>query len=62
VRPLAAQLATMPSFRRPAPGRARRRAGAALALLERHGIVAPQDLPLRIVPDDPAALDGWRFA
>jgi mannose-6-phosphate isomerase-like protein (cupin superfamily) len=26
------------------------------------GILAPHDLPLRIRPDDPAALDGWRFA
>jgi hypothetical protein len=26
------------------------------------GILGPQDLPLRIRPDDPAALDGWRFA
>jgi hypothetical protein len=26
------------------------------------GILAPHDLPLRIRPADPAALDGWRFA
>lgn len=26
------------------------------------GILAPQDLPLRVIPDDAAALDGWRFA
>jgi mannose-6-phosphate isomerase-like protein (cupin superfamily) len=26
------------------------------------GILGPRDLPLRIRPDDPAALDGWRFA
>ena len=26
------------------------------------GILGPHDLPLRIRPDDPAALDGWRFA
>jgi hypothetical protein len=26
-----------------------------------HGIVAPQDLPRRIIPDDTDALDGWRF-
>ena len=25
------------------------------------GILGPRDLPLRIRPDDPAALDGWRF-
>jgi hypothetical protein len=26
------------------------------------GLLGPRDLPLRIRPDDPAALDGWRFA
>ena len=26
------------------------------------GILAPHDLPLRIRPADPSALDGWRFA
>jgi hypothetical protein len=26
------------------------------------GVLAPMDLPLRIVPDEPRALDGWRFA
>jgi hypothetical protein len=26
------------------------------------GILGPRDLPLRIRPDDPGALDGWRFA
>jgi mannose-6-phosphate isomerase-like protein (cupin superfamily) len=26
------------------------------------GILGPHDLPLRIRPDNPAALDGWRFA
>lgn len=26
------------------------------------GILGPRDLPLRIRPDEPAALDGWRFA
>ena len=25
------------------------------------GIVGPRDLPLRIVPDEPRALDGWQF-
>jgi hypothetical protein len=34
----------------------------ATGLLMRHGVLAPQDLPLRILPDEPAALDGWRFA
>jgi hypothetical protein len=47
----------MSSF--PAPGR---RARAAFAPLLEQGIVAPQDLPLRIIPADPEALDGWRFA
>jgi hypothetical protein len=26
------------------------------------GILAPHDLPLRIVPADLRSLDGWRFA
>ena len=47
----------MPSFPAPAGGRAR----AALGPLLAHGIVAPQDLPLRIAPAEPRALDGWRF-
>jgi hypothetical protein len=33
----------------------------ALASLITHGLLAPRDLPLRIVPADPRALDGWRF-
>jgi hypothetical protein len=36
--------------------------GAGLAPLLEAGILGPHDLPLRIRPDDPAALDGWRFA
>jgi hypothetical protein len=36
--------------------------GDALPALEAHGIVGSQDLPMMIVPDTPAALDGWRFA
>lgn len=36
-------------------------AGGALAALITQGLVAPRDLPLRIVPADPRALDGWRF-
>jgi hypothetical protein len=51
------RLASMPSL--PAPTVPRRR--AALAPLIEHGIVGPQELPLRIVPDDASALDGWRF-
>jgi hypothetical protein len=57
VRSVAGHLALMSSF--PAPGR---RARAAFAPLLEQGIVAPQDLPLRIIPADPEALDGWRFA
>lgn len=52
-RPLAARLSTMPAVKR-APR-------AAAALLD-HGLLAPEDLPLTIVPDAPKALDGWRFA
>jgi hypothetical protein len=56
-RPLARRLAAMPSVqvdgRRPARG---------VALLRAQGILAEEDLPRRIVPVDPAALDGWRFA
>jgi hypothetical protein len=55
--PFAALLASMPSL--PIPRAARER--AALVPLLDHGILAPQDLPLRISPDDHAALDGWRF-
>lgn len=57
-RALGGRLALMPSFPSPtgAPDR------AALAPLLEHGIVAPRDLPLRIIPDDTASLDGWRFA
>lgn len=55
VRPLALELATMPTFRLGEGGE------EMLALIER-GIVAPEDLPRRILPEDPEALDGWRFA
>ena len=48
-------LATMACFSREA-------LGEALADLESHGIVGAQDLPMTVVPDEPAALDGWRFA
>ena len=57
-RPVSRRLALMPSF--PVPGRAQHR--AALAPLLDHGIVASQDLPRRIIPDDAGSLDGWRFA
>ena len=51
------RLAAMPCFALPDA----RRPPKALALLLEHGIVSPQDLPLRIVPTDTQALDGWRF-
>lgn len=35
---------------------------AGLAPLVDVGLLGPHDLPLRVRPDDPAALDGWRFA
>jgi hypothetical protein len=57
-RPLAEHLATMPSFGPPTTVRQR----PALAPLLEHGILAPQDLPLRIVPDVPQSLDGWQFS
>lgn len=56
-RALAERLAQMPHVSRSAP-----RARQALALLGEHGILGERDLPLRIVPDDLEALDGWRFA
>jgi hypothetical protein len=52
-RPLAARLSTMPAVER--------RPRAAATLLA-HGVLAPEDLPLTVVPDAPRALDGWRFA
>jgi len=57
-RALAGRLALMPSLPMPAGGRARR----AVDELAARGIVAAQELPLRVVPEDPKALDGWRFA
>jgi hypothetical protein len=57
MRPLVQRLALMPAVRhrdaRPA---------AALRLLTQMSVLAPQDLPIRIVPEAPEALDGWRFA
>jgi hypothetical protein len=41
--------------------RSRARAAGLSPLLDA-GILGPRDLPLRIRPDEPAALDGWRFA
>lgn len=56
-RPLGRALATMPSLTR-----REIHDGGALRVLLAHGILGDEDLPLRIVPDDPKALDGWRFA
>ncbi|HUF92089.1 MAG TPA: cupin domain-containing protein [Candidatus Limnocylindria bacterium] len=55
-RALARRLVMMPALPRGGPH------AATKTLLARHGLLAPHDLPLRILPDDPAALDGWRFA
>ena len=49
------ELAMMGSFPRAA-------LGPALPALVAHGIVGPEDLPQVIIPEAPAALDGWRFA
>jgi hypothetical protein len=57
-RALARRLALMPSF----PRATGRRSHAALDELIARGIVAPRELPLRIVPKTPRALDGWKFA
>jgi hypothetical protein len=50
------ELPAMPWLPRALAGR------AGLEPLVAAGLLAPQDLPLRIRPADPAALDGWRFA
>jgi hypothetical protein len=55
-RRLAAVLAVMPSVRGDVGLR------PAVEALVAHGILAPYELPLRVVPDDARALDGWRFA
>jgi Cupin superfamily protein len=54
----ARRLTAMPTWREVT---ARDRLGALAPLME-HGLVAPRDLPLRIIPAHPRALDGWRFA
>jgi hypothetical protein len=52
-RRFATRLGTMPAVRD---------VPTAAASLVEHGLLAPEDLPLTIVPDKPNALDGWRFA
>jgi Cupin superfamily protein len=55
--PFAARLPLMPHFARPRSPRE----PALLSPLLAHGILADHDLPLRIIPATPRALDGWRF-
>ena len=58
-RPLAGLLATMSSLPRTSlRGRRRETIEALIA----HGVLDTRDLPIAILPADPAALDGWRFA
>ena len=57
-RAVARRLALMPSLRRGGSRGTRE----ALGELDAQGIVGPRDLPLSILPADPRALDGWRFA
>lgn len=53
---LVSRLAAMPVLERAAAGDAR-----TLAALVRRGLLAPHDLPRRVVPAQPRGLDGWRF-
>jgi mannose-6-phosphate isomerase-like protein (cupin superfamily) len=53
--PLVRRLSTMPALPRSCLGRHSQ-------LLLDAGILGPRDLPLRILPKHPRALDGWRFA
>lgn len=54
-RALVSRLAAMPALRMP-------RASRAVDDLVALGVLADEDLPLLIRPDDAATLDGWRFA
>jgi len=54
--PIARTLASMPSLR------VRPTARRAIEPLVSAGILGCEELPLRLIPDDAAALDGWRFA
>jgi cupin superfamily protein len=54
---LATRLALMPRLSVGA-----RSPGSAVEALVARGILGERELPLRIVPDDPRRLDGWRFA
>ena len=53
----ARRLAAMPVWAGVRPASA-----GSLADLVEYGLVAPRDLPLRILPASSKALDGWRFA
>jgi hypothetical protein len=44
------------------PRLAASRGRGTLEPLVRRGVLGERDLPLRIVPEDASALDGWRFA
>jgi len=55
-RALARRLAMMPDF-----PRSTRNGRRALAMLTKQGVLAPRDLPRRILPGALRALDGWRF-
>jgi hypothetical protein len=57
-RPLARRLTTMPRLARSEAARS----PAGLAALLACGVLADEDLPLSIVPEEPKTLDGWRFA
>lgn len=55
--PLVRHLSAMPAVRRSEVAACR-----GLDVLLSHGILGPHDLPRQVVPADPRALDGWRFA
>jgi len=44
------------------PSLSREKLGRGAQPLLDAGILGPRDLPLRVVPTNPRALDGWRFA
>jgi mannose-6-phosphate isomerase-like protein (cupin superfamily) len=57
LRPRVRRLAGMPRLSGPAASRARQALGPLLA----RGFLGPRDLPRRLLPEEPRALDGWRF-
>lgn len=58
-RPLARRLLAMPTI---AHARCPEGVRRALGLLRAAGVLDARDLPVRILPEDPDALDGWNFA